>query len=508
MLALPRVVVNSISNNIDERLKKRCFEYIINEKLYNVNKDIIFEEFIIDFMNDNFQDNFKYEDYSSLKDSTYRANKKTKKRWLSYVKEEVNNIDYKNLPSETADNFVNVSGGTIVDEIKLWNNFIKLYGIEKFMDTFKASSIEEALSYKFKELEEWSTNPECYISDFIYLNSKTKNRIETAIKSDILLLIVKIIIRDYDGQISNAVIDRADALVDNPIFADGKVLLPIGDWLETQDVEEVAYSDYIVDDEFILRTIMSNKLNKNLFAKQNFALDEKDSAIINYAVTKIDELFYKEKTVEVEIGELVEHIYSSRGGLNYDEVENRILKIGSYQVSGILKKDGNIKDTLFLLNFFQSASVKTDETTGKRIAVIVFSDLLHQQYIKKKTVRVYSNKMKSLSIPLSTLLIYCLQKERINCYTKKKPYSGLFSYKWFRYKVRFREKKEENMKLLAESLNEFKNKRIIIQDFRRVRDSFEIEFLPLSSYEIEDYFDNNNKQYLIDDYLNIALNEG
>jgi len=165
--------------------------------------------------------------------------------------------------------------------------------------------------------------------------------------------------------------------------------------------------------------------------------------------------------------------------------------MASYQISGILKKD-NAKDTKFILTFFQSAIVKTDETTGKRIGVIVFSDLLHQQYINKKTVGVYDSQIKSFDIPLSKILIFCLQKERLDFYTEKKPRKGTYSYNWFRYKVRFKAKKEENMRLLAESLQEFKDKKIIIEDFKRIRDSFEIEFLPLSPYEELDFFDKNS----------------
>lgn len=478
MSKISRYLINQISTSINNKLIERCYEYIIKNKEKDTNASL-FEDFLIDFINDKFPENCREEDVQKVRSSVYRNCERTKQRWYKSIKDEVKDRK-KNKKS------------AILSEIQLWNNFYNTYGEERFKATFNVESVDGMIEKRLKEIEDWKNNKESYVTDFQYLKGIKEDKIVKALELDLLYTISTIILRDYNGEINNSFVDRADALVDNPIFADGKGILKLENWLEPENGEEKAYNDYIVDDEYILRTIISNKINNKIFTRTNFVLDEKDSAIINYAVSNIGEQFFKDKIVELEIGELVDYLYSTRGSLNYEEVENRIVKIGSYQVSGILKKEGNIKDTKFIFSFFPSAYVKTDESTGKRIAVITFSDLLFQQYINKQTTMVYENQIKSFSIALSKILIFCLQKERLNCYTKERPYKDTYSYIWFRHKVRFRNKKEENMKLITESLEEFRSKGILVKDFSRIRDSFEIEFIPLTYYEKYDFIENNH----------------
>ncbi len=476
MAEISSYLINQISSKINKKLKKLCFEYLIDDNGEQT-KEALFEEFIGQFIKEIFPDRSKKNVIKQLRTSTYRNMLKTKKRWGDIV--ETDEINFNNGNDEKS----------FSKEIQAWNAYVALMGEEKAKTDFNAESIDEFIHNKVTEVKDWCKNKEKYVTDFIYLESKSDTQIKKALNLDLTYNIINILIDDYDGELYSSLISRANSFIDRPIFADGKEKLdlkPFSDLSSDKEYIEL-YNDYIVDDELVIRTVLNNTLDKNIFTRTNYALDDKDSAIIDYFCLNIDNSFYKDRTVVVDVGDLVNYVYKSQSKFSYEEIERKVLRLGSYRINGLVKKDGKIKDSLFVIGFFQNASITTDET-GKRLAKLMFTEPLYQQIINRKTVKVYSSQIKSFAYSVSKILIFPLQKERVDCYTLKKR-TSICNYTWFKLRIRFRDrKKENNLKLIEKSLQEFKDNNIIVQDYKRSKDSFEIIWLPLTKYEEIDFF--------------------
>ncbi|MFP7737969.1 hypothetical protein ACLHDF_32740, partial [Priestia aryabhattai] len=68
---------------------------------------------------------------------------------------------------------------------------------------------------------------------------------------------------------------------------------------------------------------------------------------------------------------------------------------------------------------------------------------------------------------------------------------------YFASKVRFRSKKiDVNLKLINESLAEFVSNQVLIQNYQQKLQGFEISFIPLQNYEIQDYFGGEHRETL------------
>ncbi|MEH7590242.1 hypothetical protein V7247_26215, partial [Priestia megaterium] len=330
-----------------------------------------------------------------------------------------------------------------------------------------------------------------------YLDSKMNYQIEKAFHTDFTFLIAEIILEKYNGNLSNWIDKRLNSWVEAPIFSNESHSLKTNMEVKTNSQEVVLYNDYKVDEEYFIRTIIPVNDNQTVLSKRNMVLDPKDSQIIQFALSQRDEMFYKEKTVTLDLADIVKEIYNSKGVKNYEAVEARIMKIARYHVEGVAKKK-NSRDTKFAINFFQKAVIETDEVTGRRYATIVFSDDTHQGFLNQQFVQIYSDVIKKFKDnSLSSLLLYAFQKERLDCYLQEKSYTHFYPYQYFASKVRFRSKKiDVNLKLINESLAEFVSNQVLIQNYQQKLQGFEISFIPLQNYEIQDYFGGEHRETL------------
>ena len=92
---------------------------------------------------------------------------------------------------------------------------------------------------------------------------------------------------------------------------------------------------------------------------QWYVLDEKDSRIIDLIYDRVKPNFYKDRTVEIDIGDIVKYVYKHPNAHAYKDAEDRIMKLSAYNVMGIIKEGDNIKDTKFSINFFDHAVINT-----------------------------------------------------------------------------------------------------------------------------------------------------
>jgi hypothetical protein len=267
--------------------------------------------------------------------------------------------------------------------------------------------------------------------------------------------------------------------------------------VDPETKKPVLYDEYSFGENQFIQTIISPEEGDEIMLSKVSRLDEKDSSIIQYTLNQRDERFYTDKRIIVDLRELVHAVYHSESDKAYNLVKERLKKIGRYRIEGKIKNSNQDVYREFLFNFFQSVIIKKDVATGRTYAEILFSDILHEQYINNQTVQIYSHFMKKLENPISRILIYAFPMERLESYLNEENCRKSFDYNYFSNKIRFRSKRiETNLKLVEASLKEFKEHQILIEEYKRVGTGFEIILIPLSDYEKQDFFSSSPLQFI------------
>ncbi|MDO6848635.1 hypothetical protein Q4S57_11800 [Priestia megaterium] len=475
-------LIKQISDAIDDNIKAKCIDFLYDSHSFFSNEKDFIEDYILNILQDTFVLENKLINPKEIRNPAYKRRQSNKKNWLQTLKKDIK-AEKPNPIFEDIE-----LAKKVMDKKVDTEHLKKLFGVEK---------PEDILKIKLKEVEAWAKSKKTNITDFLYLDSKMNYQIEKAFHTDFTFLIAEIILEKYNGNLSNWIDKRLNSWVEAPIFSNESHSLKTNMEVKTNSQEVVLYNDYKVDEEYFIRTIIPVNDNQTVLSKRNMVLDPKDSQIIQFALSQRDEMFYKEKTVTLDLADIVKEIYNSKGVKNYEAVEARIMKIARYHVEGVAKKK-NSRDTKFAINFFQKAVIETDEVTGRRYATIVFSDDTHQGFLNQQFVQIYSDVIKKFKDnSLSSLLLYAFQKERLDCYLQEKSYTHFYPYQYFASKVRFRSKKiDVNLKLINESLAEFVSNQVLIQSYQQKLQGFEISFIPLQNYEIQDYFGGEHRETL------------
>jgi hypothetical protein len=476
-------LIKQISTAIDPKLKKSCIKFLCDHSFFQSEEEFI-ENYLQQLLQESFVSGNKLIDPKEIRNPAYKRRQMTKKNWFQLIKNDVK----ENKPNP------------ILEDVELAKQVFKKTDNDKthLSTMFGAEDPDDVAKVKLKELENWSKSTKTNITEYPYLESKMKYQIEKAFFTDFSFVVAEFILENYNGNLSNWIDKRLNSWVQVPIFSSESHSMKTIYEHESELNQDVLYNDYKVDNDFFIRTLIPVKDDDQaVLTKKNTVLDEKDSRIIQFALSQRDELFYKEKTVHVDLYDLVREIYKTKSVKSYEAIESRIMKIASYQVQGIVKKK-NSRDTKFHINFFQKAIIETDEVTGKRYAKITFSDATHQEFLNKQFIQIYSDVMKKFKEnSLSSLLLYAFQKERLDCYLQKKSYTNYYPYQYFSSKVRFRSKKTDvNLKLIDDSLLDFFKNQVLIQNYRKIHQGFEISFIPLQTYEIQDYFGGEHREAL------------
>ncbi|MGM8216854.1 hypothetical protein ACLIA0_15080 [Bacillaceae bacterium W0354] len=167
-------------------------------------------------------------------------------------------------------------------------------------------------------------------------------------------------------------------------------------------------------------------------------------------------------------------------------------KIGRFSIEGRKTNDKSESRSTFVYNLFQSVEVVQDEKGQKIEVEVEFSDKLHQQIITNQTIQIYSHMIHKLENNLSKILIYVLQSERLGAYLEEKPIKEYFELHYFTDRYRFKTKKKEAvMEQIEISLKEFKDAKIMVNDYKRAGNGFKIFLNPLTETEKEDLLSGN-----------------
>lgn len=468
---IPRFVFEELNILIGEKTKGKLLKFVLNEGsgdlLLPVNS---IDDYIRDIINNTiFQDDVV--DLLEIKTTYHRRRQMTKKNWFNQLKKDVERLTTTSIHKER----------------------------EVLMTVFESRSAGQALkgaigniqdpdayvNSRLAEIEEWSVDKESRLTDFPYLETKQKYQIEKAFENDFVCIICDFL----KNAPKNWVTHRFKDLIENPVFADGKAKMNGNVVFDPDQNATILYDDHKLSDNRVIRSMISFEKDEIVKLDRMFLLDDVDSEIIEHAMENRDNRFFTDKKFVFDLRPLVNRIYGNTSKKAYDLVTKRIKKIGRFSIEGRTFSPNKETKTAFLYNLFQSVEVKTEEATGRVYAEMQLSDKLHQQFITNQTVQIYSHLIHRLENRLSKILIYAFQNERIDAYLQKREMKQHYEYNFFLDRIRFRSKRiDSTLKQIESSLQEFKEAKILIVDYKRVGNSFDIRLAPLTSSEIEDFF--------------------
>jgi len=468
--------INQIAISIDQKVIEKSYKYLYQEAC-GLSKEEWLLEYVKETISSNFYSNTNgFIHPREVKSVAYRRRQDNKKNWYKSFVEDLK------TPNNSVEQEIKL-GEMLIERLSTTMSEKEIE--EKTIELFGVGALSDLRSLRKEEIQEWASSRQTNLTDYIYLASKTHNQIERAFQIDFTYLISVFILENYDGDLSKSIIHHPNLLVDTPIFTESQTVMKM--YQEVDDNKElILANEYKVDEDFLIRSIIKLKEGDKVIRKTK-TLDEKDNTIIQYVLAHRDQRFFTERKIYVDILDLVTRLYKSKGAKSYQLAEERLQKIAGYTIEAIIKKSTKSRDGKLSFTIFDRVFIDTDDA-DKRYAEILVGDTLYQQLFNQQTVQIYSDNIKRLENPYSRILIFALQKERLDRHIQNRPFIDIFDYKFFKHKIRFETRKvDNNMNMLEAALQEFKDLNIIIDDFRRIHQAFEISFIPLSTYEIHDF---------------------
>ncbi|MED0951243.1 hypothetical protein P4T70_24645 [Bacillus mobilis] len=408
------------------------------------------------------------------KDSVNR----TKRRWTqNAIKDYDKKVNRKNKKE-------------LLGEFELLNDYYEKNGKELFLKQFNSHPNPESVIEERKQLLlVWSESDEKSLSSYPYLHQKTKKQVETAIFTDITMIVGMTLLEEERNSYStNIVVESPFSAIEYPIFGNVRGKVKVNDNKEKNTNESDFYADeYSLSDgnkfDILISKDYVDELNHNVKD-----LDPFDYKLFLEVMSHRDETFTTQRTIIVTIGDLVKKLYTSDGKKNYTAVSERLLKMGNFRFTN-MKDDGEVN----LVGVFSDVKL-TPISNGNVVARIVVADSMYQNYIQRQTVLVYKQKVDELKVDLAHHLVFVLQKERMICYQTSGSYKISRDLIYFAGSIRFKKRsKPENIKEIEKAFDEIIEKQIIVKAYRRIRDTFHIEFYPVEEQEAKDLLETNYK---------------
>ncbi|MCS7462926.1 hypothetical protein N0M98_22630 [Paenibacillus doosanensis] len=474
---IPRFIFDELLVLIGEKTKEKLLKLVLQDE-YDSSPSI--ETYMRNIMNNIFFNDDDVVDLLEIKSTYHRRRQLTKKNWFKQLKKEV---ETKNASS-------------IHEEREVLLKFLESKSADdSFKEMLKDIKDESRfVQTRLEEIEAWAVDVDTRLTDYPYLDSKQQYQIEKAFENDFVYIIADFL----KNAPRNWITHRFKDLIENPIFADGKAKMRGNVLFDSEQKATILYDDYKLSDNRVLRSFISIEENEEVQIDKMFLLDETDSEIIEHVMEHRAERFYTDKTIAFDLRPLLTRIYGNTSQKAYDLITKRLQKIGRFSLEGRTTGPNKETRTTFLYNLFEYVLVSKEDATGRRYAEIKFSDTLHQQFITKQTVQIYSHFIHRLENRLSKILIYAFQKERLDAYLQGRNMKRHFEYTFFSDRIRFRSKRiDSNLKQIEASLQEFKEANILISDYKRVGNGFEIILTPVTESEKADFFTGTSTPSLI-----------
>lgn len=394
------------------------------------------------------------------------------------------------------------------------------------LSAYGYKTFEELKEAMIKELIEWRDNPDSFVCDYLYLESKLWSSIEISMKNDIRYIIIKTVKEQKPKELEHEIISMPNTMTKVPYDWSNKALLQDTSIVKLSKNGEVG--DYfrdvrMLDDTTILESHLAvESLRKGLLKESFKTLNATDQSVFLYLMSIKNEEFYRTGKMVVRIGDIVRGLKLSKGTKNYTAIKQSIIKMRFLDTS-VIDKNYRMVNVSIFLNVQILTEDELDEVDSLNIinekenqdglykkekkvefAVIHFSDDLVKEIVKNETTSVYKDIINQFTSKASQLLIYPLQGERIACW-KANPDSEELIFNvnltYFKTRILFTtNRRDRQIKVIEEGLKEIKKCNVIIKDFTRKGDNFTIYFYPLTTKEQTDLLNPNMPINLIESH--------
>lgn len=457
----PKKLIKDISDSLDIQILEFVEEY---KTKYKLDSNYILElvtDVIKEYMGEMADESAVR--YTVRKERQKR--KRSKERWLEKMEQSIKeDVPIKDHPLA----FIYV----------LHNNLSK----SEWNLQFNGKTLEEVIEEKYQESVRWCADVSMPLVSYPAIASLRPNRVIKALKSDVIISVFEVIDNKYGGNISSIWRSLPSAMIDVPFFSPRQERFGY----------EVSDKGLLVN-EFIFgqNKFVTEYQGSDDFDVPELAFSNLDMQIISALFSRINSNFWFEPEIRFDLRNLVLEIKKNAGKTYFDTIKERLRRYPKYTFS--VKDIGNSLCTT-TFNLFDSVTIEEDSSCSASV-IVRPGHFLTNALLKEKTTRVYKEELESLEKPLSKLLAFKIQRERIRNHFQTKDslkgsegYNGTYPYVFFESAVRMPYKrKEENMAEIGECLKEMKKRHIFIEDYERVGSKFAINFLPLTKEEEEDY---------------------
>mgnify|MGYP000863204756 FL=1 len=265
--------------------------------------------------------------------------------------------------------------------------------------------------------------------------------------------------------------------------------------LETFINKLAFYHEYSSDDKIIVSLIVNNKNIKavNPILTHNF--DHDDMLLFLFTLNFCKPDFIKTQRIRVYFNDVAKFINKPVDNSLYNFIEERFDKLYNKQFEiSYYEEEKNITH---IINLLQYMKFNINEKYIDRSYVdMQISDFIMQQLIDIQTKNMYKKQIISFTNPISKLMMFTLQRDRIECYKYNEEYRKVYYYNYFSSRIGFplENSKEENIRLLIDAFEEIKKQNIIVDtvEYYSDKEVFVVRFIPFSETEIEDLISDRN----------------
>lgn len=347
----------------------------------------------------------------------------------------------------------------------------KLLSVTQFKILYGYSDIEKVIEELVKQIEEWQADTSMFLISFPLIFNQSPKQLFCVLKHDLIINLLDIINKHYNGSINSMIRRKPEMLIDNPVFAATPLTVPLQDSLD-EFTAELLNTD---DTKFIVSAANTADHVPHL-------LNPKDSEIISCLIDNISLDFYDSGSVTVPLSVIAKVLNNRPSSKNYNEAKEKMLNMSKLN----FKASAQDKATMSF-NIFDNVLI-TSDAAGRLICRATFGKILHNAIMKRKMIGVTSNNFYALELSLSRLIYHALERERIRLSTTSTSnIQKNYDYSFFQRIVIFpNRRKDRNITLIQKSLDEFVEKKICIESYENNNNIFRILFFPLSEDEKAD----------------------
>lgn len=419
---LTEEIYNSLPSVIKERFDS-CFDYIsesiqslrqlidniitetseILESVYD-NKD---SENFINYLGENSQQQDRDCDRIIRDLITYnnKTIQKQKKRWFQYVKNELagkSGKAYKYIMKE-------------VEYTKL----LKDMGT----DNLRIEDTNELIKRRLKQIEDWTLDKNSLMIEFPYLKNLTPKQILNAFTYDLKNIIYHKLLTNYAGDPNTYIIPHPNILLEmGALFGvSTRVPIAVSQRINRDTKENEFYYEYDSGDKTIVSIVAKNKDGRAINPVFMHNLDQDDMILFlsTLAFRKAD--FFKNKIIRVYFRDMAQYLNKPINGTSYNFIKERYEKLFNREFE--VKYTEGDRNIVHKIRFFQYMKFDVNNKYSDRSYVDVqVSDFIAQQLIDMQTTNMYRNQLMSFTNPVSKLIMFPLQRHRLDCYIYNRDY--------------------------------------------------------------------------------------